>query len=66
MKKTNKPRTRKVQLDPLAVLMLDHVCEVEGLTREQALQALLQRAKAEQEGGRRNKTSAPLSKSAGS
>ena len=51
MKKTNKPRMVEVELDPLALRMLDHVCKVEGVTREQALDALLQRAKAKQEGG---------------
>ena len=51
MKKTNKPRTKMIQLDPIAVRMLDHVCKVEGRTREQALEALLQRAKDRQETG---------------
>jgi hypothetical protein len=50
MKTKAKPRTRQVYLDPLTMRMLDHICEVEGLTREQALEALLQRAKAKQEG----------------
>ena len=51
MKNKPKPRTRLVQLEPIAVQMLDHVCKVEGLTREQALNALLQRAKDRQEAG---------------
>jgi hypothetical protein len=51
MKNKPKPRTRLVQLEPIAVQMLDHVCEVEGLTREQALNALLQRAKDRREAG---------------
>jgi hypothetical protein len=52
MKKTNKPRTVEVELDPIALRMLDAVCRAEGLTREQALDALLQRTKARQEGKR--------------
>jgi hypothetical protein len=51
MKNKTKPRTREVHLDPVTMRMLDHVCRVEGLTREQVLEALLQRAKAKQEGG---------------
>jgi hypothetical protein len=50
MKGKTKPRTREVYLDPLTMRMLDHVCEVEGLTREQALEGLLESAKAKQEG----------------
>jgi hypothetical protein len=51
MKKTKKPRTRQVYLDPLALRMLDRVCKVEGLTRQQALEGLVERAKAKQEAG---------------
>jgi hypothetical protein len=52
MKKTTKPRTRLITLDPLAAQMLNHVCRVEGLTPEEVLQSLLERHKAKQEAKR--------------
>jgi hypothetical protein len=51
MKNKPKPRTREVYLDPLTMRMIDHVCKAEGLTREQVLNGLLQRAKDRQEAG---------------
>jgi hypothetical protein len=48
MKKQSKQRTVQVYLEPDVIEMIEHVCRVEGLTREQVLEACLERYRAEQ------------------
>lgn len=52
MKKKTKTGVTMVPLEPIAMQMIDHVCKVEGLTREEILETLLQGVLANKEGNR--------------
>lgn len=41
MKNKTKPRMSRVHLEPDALRLIDRVCEVEGLTREEVLETLM-------------------------
>ena len=50
MKKKNKTGMTMVHLEPIAVQMIDHVCKVEDLTREEVLKTLMNCRLPEKEG----------------
>ena len=54
MKQPKKQKMVDVHLEPDVIEMIDYVCKAEGMSREQVLQGLLERAmKAEQKTGSR-------------
>ncbi len=42
MKAKTKSRMVQVELEPIAIRMMDRICKAEGLTRDEVFEALLQ------------------------